>query len=314
VLRSQDPEGVAQEMWACSPSTRPPPNSSALASTHRHHTRQHQLPPRPTRSRRFPANLTSALAMFLLKILDPSLPRPSPTRPHQPRKTKKAGDYPRPKTPRTQHHPCHPPHSTPPTPTSKIRLTQGHWCGPAAGRERNEFNADDRRSCDDGTRPQREELRCHRVAGRVGLLIRARGRRCSWSINFCPPGCPSNRVEVCALGDCPVVSGDCCAGQSTCDTPSGALKIGRSAVRPRPWPLLPQYVRRLSKIGPHFTRIFQRRCRSLRVPWLPDHWSSSDRSSGSGRSSHRHARADRRSPATVRPAPSSSVAAVLRNV
>jgi hypothetical protein len=52
-------------------------------------------PPRPTRSGRFPpGELDLALAVFLLKILDPGASvRDRPDR-ASPRKTKKAGDFP----------------------------------------------------------------------------------------------------------------------------------------------------------------------------------------------------------------------------
>ena len=101
VLRSKDPEGVAQEMWAlfavyqaihtligaAVDATGIPPDRSA-SRTH--------WPPRPTRSRRAfpPQDLDLALAAFLLKILDPAFfVRDRPNR-ASPRATKKAGDFP----------------------------------------------------------------------------------------------------------------------------------------------------------------------------------------------------------------------------
>ena len=100
VLRSGDPEGVIQEMWALfavyqaicqiigSPWTRRASPRTGSAS-------RMPWPPRPTRSRLSPPDQPDlALATFLLKILMPGFfIRDRPDR-ASPRKTKKAGDFP----------------------------------------------------------------------------------------------------------------------------------------------------------------------------------------------------------------------------
>ena len=101
VLRSKDPEGVAQEMWAlfavyqaihtligaAVDATGIPPEKISFP---------HALLLRPPRSRRAfpPQDRDLALAAFLLKILDPGFfVRDRPDR-SSPPATKKAGDFP----------------------------------------------------------------------------------------------------------------------------------------------------------------------------------------------------------------------------
>ncbi len=102
MLRSRDPEGVAQEMWAlfavyqaihtligaAADTTGIPPEKISF---------RHALAtPRPTRSRRAfpPQDLDLALATFILKIIDPAFHvRERPDR-ASPRATKKVSRYP----------------------------------------------------------------------------------------------------------------------------------------------------------------------------------------------------------------------------
>ncbi len=100
MLRSKDPEGVAQEMWALLAVYQPSASSSALAWMPRASRRTGSAsrtpwPPRSPRSRLFPPDqLDRALATFLLMILQPRLfVRDRPGR-ASPLKTKKAGDFP----------------------------------------------------------------------------------------------------------------------------------------------------------------------------------------------------------------------------
>jgi hypothetical protein len=100
VLRSKDPEGVAQEMWAlfavyqatcqligAGVNAAGIPRTGSASRT--------PWPPRPIPSRLFPPDqLDLAFAAFLLKILMPGFfVRDRPDR-ASPRKTKKAGDFP----------------------------------------------------------------------------------------------------------------------------------------------------------------------------------------------------------------------------
>jgi hypothetical protein len=100
VLRSEHPEGVAQEMWALFAVYQALAQLTARASTppasHPNESAS-RMPwqPRPIRSGHFPpAELDLALAFFFLKLIDPNFfVRKRPTR-SSPRKTKKAGDFP----------------------------------------------------------------------------------------------------------------------------------------------------------------------------------------------------------------------------
>jgi hypothetical protein len=133
VLRSKDPEGVAQEMWAmfavyqamaqligAGVDTQAIPPGSISFRT--------PWQPRPTRSGRFPPGETDlALAVFFLKLLDPAFyvrTRPDQNVPARERRRKPVTFPPgNPANPPCQRHP---PNTTSPTPTRRIRLTQGH--------------------------------------------------------------------------------------------------------------------------------------------------------------------------------------------
>ena len=99
VLRSRDPEGVAQEMWAlfavyqatAQPigagvdATGLPPARSASRTPSQ---------PRPTRSGLSPCQLDLALATFLLKLIDPRYHVRERPGPHQPPQNEESGDFP----------------------------------------------------------------------------------------------------------------------------------------------------------------------------------------------------------------------------
>ena len=100
VLRSGDPEGVLQEMWALfAVSTRPicssPSAGAAAMSSPEVTASRTPCKPRPPRCAAAPwSELDLALAAFLMKILMPGFfVRDRPDR-ASPRKTKKAGDFP----------------------------------------------------------------------------------------------------------------------------------------------------------------------------------------------------------------------------
>ena len=100
VLRSKDPEGVAQEMWAlfavyqaihtligaATTATGIPPDQISFPRRYRRDRHRH--------GGLSPQNLDLAVATFLVKILDPHFfVRERPNR-ASPRATKKAGDFP----------------------------------------------------------------------------------------------------------------------------------------------------------------------------------------------------------------------------